>query len=250
MGGAYPPAMLLEVKSMVRTMRVTVVAVMALAALARPGVAAAQGAQPVTLESYAGTWEGSAQTPNGDVALRAAFKVQDGKLGGTIESSMGVIAVVASDLASGKLTMTIDFQGTPGTLSCTLLGSGIEGVWAVGDNSGPFRLARPGAVGGGAAGDTISGTWAGEVDIAGQVMPFSMELRLSGETVSGEMISAAGRVPLTSGTWKDGALQLGFPYTAGEPVTMGARIQEGKLAGVVDYNKGEATGTWTAVRKQ
>ena len=31
---------------------------------------------------------------------------------------------------------------------------------------------------------------------------------------------------------------------------MGAKIQEGKLVGVVDYNKGEATGTWTAARKQ
>ena len=224
--------------------------VMVLAAVGLPAVAAAQGAQPATLESFVGAWEGSAQTPNGDVALRAAFKVQDGKLGGTIESSMGVIAVVASVLADGKLTMTIDFQGAPGTLSCTMLGSGIEGVWAVGDNSGPFRLARPGAAGGAQVGDPISGTWVGEVDIAGQIMPFSMDLRLSGETVSGEMISAAGKVPLTSGSWKDGALQLGFPYTAGEPVSMGARIQEGKLVGVVDYNKGEATGTWTAARKR
>ena len=70
MGGDVPPAMLLEVKSMVRTMRVTIVAVMALVALARPGVAAAQGAQPVTLESFAGAWEGSAQTPNDDSPSR------------------------------------------------------------------------------------------------------------------------------------------------------------------------------------
>ena len=77
-------------------------------------------------------------------------------------------------------------------------------------------------------------------------MPFSMELRVSGDTVAGEMISGAGKVPLTSGSWKDGALQLGFPYTGGEPVTMGAKLQDGKLVGVVDYNRGEATGTWTA----
>jgi hypothetical protein len=243
--------MCLEGAMMAGKFRVAMLAtVMVLAAEALPVVVAARPSQPVTLESFTGAWEGSAQTPNGEVALRAAFKVQDGKLGGTIDSSMGVIAVVASALADGKLTMTIDFQGAPGTLSCTMLGSGIEGVWAVGDNSGPFRLARPGAVGGGIAGDPISGTWAGEVDITGQIMPFSMDLRLSGETVSGEMISAAGKVPLTSGSWKDGALQLGFPYTGGEPVNMGAKIQEGKLVGVVDYNKGEATGTWTAARKQ
>ena len=30
---------------------------------------------------------------------------------------------------------------------------------------------------------------------------------------------------------------------------MGATIQDGKLAGLVDYNRGEATGTWTAAKK-
>jgi hypothetical protein len=204
----------------------------------------------VTLESFAGAWEGSAQTPNGEVALRSDFKVVDGKLSGSIESSMGPIPVVAAALTGDKLVLTIDFQGSRGTLGCALNGGRIEGVWELGDNNGTFRLARPGTVSGGAAGDAISGTWAGEVAIDGQIMPFSMDLRLSGATVSGEMISAAGRVPLASGSWKDGVLQLGFPYTAGEPVSMGAKLQEGKLVGVVDYNKGEATGTWTATRKQ
>lgn len=236
---------------MVRTVRVAVVAAaMTLAALGLPGIAAAQAGKAVTLESYAGVWEGTAQTPNGDVALRATFKIQDGKLGGAIESSMGPIPIVASAFADGKLTMTIDFQGGAGTLGCRLQGDRIEGIWEVGGNTGPFVLARPGTGSGAVAGDPISGTWAGEVDIAGQIMPFSMELRLSGEAVTGEMISAAGKVPLASGSWKDGALQLGFPYTAGEPVAMGGKLQDGKLVGVVDYNKGEATGTWTAARKQ
>jgi hypothetical protein len=226
-----------------------VAVVMTLAVLALPGAAAAQTGQPVTLESYAGAWEGSAQTPNGDVPLRATFKIQDGKLGGMIESSMGPIPVVASVFADGKLTMTIDFQGGSGTLSCTLQGDRIAGVWEVGGNTGPFSLARPGIGNGSSASDPISGTWAGEVEIAGQIMPFSMELRVSGETVTGEMISAVGKVPLASGSWKDGALQLGFPYTSGEPVTMGAKLQDGKLVGVVDYNRSEATGTWTASRK-
>jgi hypothetical protein len=245
--------MSLEVTTMVRKVRVTrIVAALALAALVLPCAAAAQTARPVTLESYAGVWEGSAQTGNGEVSLRATLTIQDGKLGGGIESSLGTIPVVASAFADGKLTMTIDFQGNPGTLGCTLHGDRIEGVWEVVGDSGPFWLARPGAGSGGSAGasDPITGTWAGEVDIAGQLMPFSMELRLSGEAVTGDMISAAGRVPLQSGSWKDGALQLGFPYTAGEPVTMGAKLQDGKLVGVVDYNRSEATGTWSASRKQ
>jgi hypothetical protein len=232
-----------------RTFHVCVVLVLALAALAWPAAAVAQGAQPVTLESFAGAWEGSAQTPNGDVSLRSTFKVQDGKLTGAFESSMGPIPITSSAFAEGKLTLTFDMQGGTGTLGCVLKGDRIEGIWELGGNSGPFSLARPAAAPAAAPGDPISGTWSGEVDIAGQLMPFSMELKLAGEAVTGDMISAAGRVPLTSGSWKDGALQLNFPYTAGEPVTMGAKLQDDKLVGVVDYNRSEATGTWTASRK-
>ena len=237
---------------MVGNFRVAMAAtVMVLAAVGLPAVAAARLGQPVTLESFTGAWEGSAQTPNGEVALRSDFKVVDGKLTGKIESAMGPIPVTAAALTGDKLVLTIDFQGGLG--HARVHAEGRSGSTASGNSAattGPSGSPGPGPSVAPSAGDPISGTWAGEVDIAGQIMPFSMDLRLSGETVSGEMISAAGKVPLTSGTWKDGALQLGFPYTAGEPVSMGAKIQEGKLVGVVDYNKGEATGTWTAARKQ
>ena len=234
---------------MIRRLRAAAAVMALMTAVALPGSAATQAAQPVTLQAFSGAWEGAAQTPNGEVALRAAFNLQDGKLGGTIDSSMGQISIVTSAFADDKLTLTIDVQGTAATLNCKLVGGRIDGVWEVGSDTGPFYLARPGAGNTGNAAESISGTWAGEVDIAGQLMPFSMELRVSGDTVAGEMISGAGKVPLTSGSWKDGALQLGFPYTGGEPVTMGAKLQDGKLVGVVDYNRGEATGTWTASRK-
>jgi hypothetical protein len=58
-----------------------------------------------------------------------------------------------------------------------------------------------------------------------------------------------GRVPLTSGSWKDGTLAIAFPYAGGEPVSMGAKLQDGKLIGVFDYNAGEIQGTWSASKK-
>ena len=64
-----------------------------------------------------------------------------------------------------------------------------------------------------------------------------------------EIMLAMGKVPLTSGSWKDGVLAITFPYTGGEPVSMGGTIQDGKLVGVFDYNSGEIQGTWTAERK-
>jgi hypothetical protein len=235
---------------MERKYRVAVVAVvMALAAVAAPGVVAAQSGQPRTLDSFVGVWEGSANTPNGDVALRSVFKVENGKLGGTIESSMGAIPVVSTAIAGDKLVVTIDFQGTPGTLACLLNGDRIDGIWEVGGDTGSFWLTRGGAGKAASGGDAIAGTWAGDVQIAGQAMPFTLVLRQAGETLAGEIRSEAGAVPLASVSWKDGTLQLAFPYTGGEPVTMTAQLLEGKLVGVVDYNKSEATGTFTAVKK-
>jgi hypothetical protein len=227
-----------------------VAAAMVLAVVALPAGAAAQAAPPVTLESFVGVWEGAAQTPNGDVTLKSAFKVEGGKLVGLIESSMGPIPVASAALADDKLAVTIDFQGTPGTLACKLQGNRIDGTWEVGGNSGSFWLARGGAGQAATNGDAVTGTWAGEVQIAGQVVPFSLMLRSDGNALAGEVASAEGKSPLVSASWKDGTLQIAFTYSAGEPVTMTAQLQDGKLVGTVDYNKGEAAGTFSAVKKQ
>jgi hypothetical protein len=203
--------------------------------------------------SVVGPWEGTAQTPNGPVNLKATFTLTDGKLGGTVESSLGPIAVQSASYADGKLTVGIEYEGSAGTLTGIVQGPRIEGTWQVAGSSGTFVLARPGTGASAApvaAGDPITGAWEGEVNIAGQIMPFSMALRLNGDTVGGEMTSSAGAVPLASGAWKDGTLLLTFPYTSGEPVSMAGQLQDGKLSGIVDYNRGEATGTFTAARKQ
>jgi len=226
-----------------------VMAVVVVLAAAVPGLSLAQ-APPVTLESLAGPWEGTAQTPEGEAALKAVFAVADGKLGGTIESSMGPIGISSSSLADGKLTIGIEYQGSAGTLSGTVRDSSIDGVWEVAGASGTFVLRRPGGGGGAAAAGTVSGAWEGEASVAGQVTPFVLTLRVTGETVTGEISSAAGATPLTSGSWKDGTLRVAFPYAAGEPVALSGELKEGKLSGVVDYNGGEASGTFTAARKQ
>jgi len=240
--------MTMEVTTMVRTTRAAMM-MMALAALALPGAAAGQAVQPVTLESFAGSWQGTAQTPNGEISLRSEFKVADGKLAGTIESSMGPIPVSAASMQADKLVVTIDFQGTPGTLACTLKDARIEGAWEVGGNSGSFWLARGGAAAPAAGADGVAGSWAGEVQLAGQAVPFNLSLREGGAALAGEIGSADGSVPLSKATWTDGTLQLEFTYVGGQPVAMTAKLEGGKLVGTIDFNKGEAAGTWTAARK-
>ena len=231
---------------MVRTIRGAVVAAIILAALAAPAAALPQ-AQPVTLESFAGNWEGAAQTPNGDVSLRSVFTVAGGKLTGTIESSMGPIPVAAAAIQGDKLVVTIDFQGSQGTLTCTLKGARVEGVWDLGGNGGTFWLARPGAAPSGT--DSVVGSWSGEVQLAGQAVPFSLALRENAGALAGEIGSADGAVPLSKASWTDGTLLLEFTYVGGQPVSMTAKLDGGKLTGAIDFNKGEATGTWTAARK-
>jgi hypothetical protein len=227
--------------------RGAVLAVMVvLAALVAPAVAAPP-AQPVTIESFAGAWEGAAQTPNGDVSLRSVFAVADGKLTGTIESSMGPIPVTAAAIQADRLVVTIDFQGTVGTLTCALKGSRIEGVWDLGGNGGTFWLARPGAAA--AGGDGVVGSWAGEVQLAGQVVPFNLTLRETAGSLAGEIGSADGSVPLSKATWAEGTLQMEFTYVGGQPVAMAGKLDGGKLVGTIDFNKGEAAGTWTAAKK-
>lgn len=249
-GRAQGARRFLEEANMVRTSRVAVVAVlMGLAACALPAVAKAQPAQAVTLESFAGVWTGSAQTPSGEASLKAAFKVENGKLDGTIESSLGPIPVTAAAITEDKLVLTIEFQGAQGRLTGKLQGDRVDGVWELGSNSGGFWLTRGGAASAAPAGNGVIGEWTGEVQIAGQVFPFSLALRAEGDALAGEMSSAAGATPLGAASWKEGTLQLAFTYVGGQPVTMTGQLQDGKLAGAVDFNKGEATGTWTAARK-
>jgi len=173
--------------------------------------------------------------------------VAGGKLTGTIESALGPIPVTTAAIQADKLVMTIDFQGATGTLTCTLKGSRVEGVWELGGNSGTFWLARPGATA--AGGDSLAGSWAGEVQLAGQAVAFMLTLRESAGALAGEIGSSEGSVPLSKAAWVDGTLQLEFTYVGGQPVAMSGKLDGGKLVGTIDFNKGEAAGTWTAAKK-
>ena len=242
----------MDVRSMTARRGVMMVWAVLMVTLSVGWSAAAQTPDPVKAEDLVGAWEGVAQGANGDVGLSASFTFKDGKLGGTIDSSMGRVDITSAALADDTLNMTIDMQGMPGTLKGKVQGSRIDGVWVVGEQSGPFVLtkssgaATPGTA---APADPVSGEWEGEAVVQGQPMPFTLTLKLNGDTVTGEMASSMGKVPLASGAWKDGTLLITFPYVGGEPVSMGGQIQAGKIAGVLDYNNGEMQGTWTATRK-
>jgi len=217
--------------------------------------APAPAAGAAKLNALAGVWDGAAQTPNGEMPIRMTLAVRDGKLTGGIEMAMGTLPVTSAALNGDLLELGFDLQGEAGTISARVSGDRVEGSWSAGGNSGGFAVARTPTPGAGAAGpaqaaDPISGEWEGAVDISGQSMAFTLTLTVAGGAVTGDIASAAGKVPLTASTWKDGTLTLTFPYMGGEPVSMGGQIVDGKLTGSVNYNNGELLGAWTAVKKK
>ncbi len=231
----------------------------------RPAPAPAAQAAPagnVTMASLAGTWDGVAETPNGNMTVHMVLAYQDGKMTGSMDTQMGTLAITGATLTGDVFELGFDLQGAPGGLSGKVVGDKYAGSWSVGAETGPFAVARVPAAGAipaapapagapaVAVGDPISGEWNGEANVGGQVMPFTLTVKLSGGTVTGEIESAMGKVPLTSGAWKDGSLLITFTYTDGAAVAMSGQIADGKLTGSLDHNKGETQGTWTAVKKK
>ena len=115
-----------------------------MAGLMMAALAGAQTSVPVTPKDLVGVGEGSAQTPNGDVALKVEFTLTDGKLASTIESSMGPMPVSSTTLTDDKLVMGIEVMGSPASLEAKVTGKRIEGTWTLGADGGPFALTRSG----------------------------------------------------------------------------------------------------------
>jgi len=109
---------------------------------AKPDAPATPAAGKLTLESLAGTWDGVAQTPNGDMPVHAVLALQDGKITGTIETQMGVLTITSATLTGEVFELGFDLQGSAGGLSGKVAGEKYEGSWTVGADSGPFAMAR------------------------------------------------------------------------------------------------------------
>ena len=104
--------------------------------------APAPAAGIVTMASLAGTWDGVAQTPNGDMPVHMVLSYQDGKMTGSMETQMGTLTITGSTLTGDVFELGFDLQGSAGGLSGKVAGDKYEGAWSVGADSGPFALVR------------------------------------------------------------------------------------------------------------
>ena len=231
---------------------------------------APQALATVKPEALAGTYKGTATSPNGDVQLTVTLKYENGAFSGTVEHTEGpTLAITGGTLTGDRLVLAIDMGGTPGTITSTVKDPArVDGTWAIGDMSGTMALAKapadaakpaadkPAAPAGTAstdpkpasANDPITGQWDGVTGNSDMSVPFSMRLKLDGDKVSGDISSEQGGAPLSTGTWKDGALTLSFELSGMGTITMVGAIQEGKLVGSLDI-AGQMQMQWAAVKK-
>jgi hypothetical protein len=107
--------------------------------------AGAQTTPPLAPKDLVGVWEGSAQTPNGEVTLKVEFVAKDEKLTATIESSMGPLPVRSVTLTDEGIAMEIEAMSSAASLAATVNGKRMEGTWTLGANSGPFTLTKSAA---------------------------------------------------------------------------------------------------------
>lgn len=209
-------------------------------------VAFAQGSDP------SGTYEGMVKMPNAsEVKLSLEVKSEGGKITGRAVHGDKVKAATDGKFENGTLTLTFGpEQKFVGKLEGDqLVGEAIDGAAKI-----PVSLKKvtPAAAPAAAAATSaapfdLNGNWEAVADANGQPFPFSLTLKVDGETVTGGSSSQLGDSAVKSGTWKDGKLSFLLEGQNGV-VTLSATVIEGKLSGEFDF-AGQLQGKWVAVKK-
>jgi hypothetical protein len=239
-----------------------------------PSSAFAQGAVSgagLKPEALVGTYQGTAIGPGGgEMPVTLTLKYEKTAFTGTVNTGgEGLIPITGGTLTQDRLVLNFDMAGAPATLTCTVKDAGrLEGNWTAGDASGTVVLTRAaegakpatGAPSGAkpaepataakpaTGGDPITGAWDGITGNNDMSVPFTLNLKLEGEKVTGDISSDQGGAALNPGVWKDGALSISFDFGAMGTVTMLGALKEGKLVGTMDF-AGQMQMSWAAVKK-
>jgi hypothetical protein len=104
------------------------------------------------------------------------------------------------------------------------------------------------ATGAAQAADTITGSWAFEVEIAGNQGTPTFTFEQDGEKLTGKYKGQFGEKDLT-GTLKDGDIQFSFEVQEGAKAVYKGKVDGDSMKGTCDY-AGQAEGTWTAKKKE
>lgn len=209
-------------------------------------------------DSLTGTYEGTVKTPDArEVKVKLELKNEAGKISARVSHDDKTAEATEAKLESGTLTLNF---GQGRTLTAKVDGDKLIGEAVDGPAKIPVELKKvtpaaasapaPAASTAAAAAPAavnLNGNWEGVADANGNTIPFSLTLKVDGETVTGSSSSQVGEGTIKSGSWKGGKLVFEIDTPNGI-IAMSATVVDGKLTGEFDY-AGQAQGKWVAVKK-
>jgi hypothetical protein len=217
-----------------------------------PTAAALPAAAPI-----AGTWNTISVTPNGEFASTLDLKQEGEAISGTLGSDMGTVPIQAASFKENKLQFDVDLGGTVYRVEGTLKDNKIEGKWypaAGGEGgswsathraTGPAPTVTPPPA---AASGAIEGTWDTVAVTPDGNLTFQTVFKRVGDTLSGQIITSDGTLPLKKLSFADNKLSFEVDYMGGTYRIEGVLV-DGKLSGKWSAVSGTDTGAWSAGRK-
>ena len=98
------------------------------------------------------------------------------------------------------------------------------------------------------SGDLISGEWDATFYAAGHGTPFTLELKLKGDTVTGKVNSAhTGPGTISKGSWSNDKLTMTFDFASHESIAVTGSLKDGKLSG--EFRTEGFVAKWEARKK-
>ncbi|MEW6130109.1 MAG: hypothetical protein AB1757_23945 [Acidobacteriota bacterium] len=206
---------------------------------------------------FSGKYKGVAKSDAmGDLPIEVNLVNTNGKLSGSIDTAQGSAAITGGSIADdGKFTMTFDAGGTEGKVEGMIKDGVVTGKWDLGGVGGSLEAKTEGAgtpaapaapTAGGAP--ALSGDWAGEADVMGQAMPFTLKLTQDGAALKGESTSDQGSVPLSNGKVEGNKISFTLDSPQGAIVLTGVVVGD-KIDGEYDF-AGQMKGKWKATKKK
>src|SRR5712692_2242059 len=192
-------------------------------------------------QSLTGKYEGTGKGADGDIPLTLELVDESGKFSGRVTTPREVHQILKGAVTDGLLSLELENKGSPAKLTLKQKDDKLIGELTADGRTGAVEFHR-------VATDEISGEWDGTADANGQPFPFSLNLKVDGEKVTGGSSSQLGQSTISSGSWKDGKLVFILDSSNGQ-IAMVAAIVDGKLVGDFDLS-GQMTGKWAAIKKK
>jgi hypothetical protein len=197
-------------------------------------------AGPTVLPAFPGKYQGVSKTAKGDEQITLRLVEDAGKFSGQLITPQGQFEILKGQIADGILSLELDQKGAPARLNLRWREDKLAGEFSRAGQAEPVELKKI---------DEFSGDWEAIANINDQNYPFTLNLKVESDKITGGSSSEIGNASITKGVVKDGKLFLELLGTSGAVIVLDATLKDGNLIGSIDFN-GLAQGSWVAVRRK